>query len=134
MLESRKVVLKQSALFFVGELMGAAVMFGVYALLQRLNFSVVLGGTLGVIIAALNFFFMALYATIAADKAINQDVAGGQRVMRISQLVRYILMFGALVVIGVSKKCDLIATVIPLLLFRPIVSVIAFFGKSGESI
>jgi len=134
MLESRKVVLKQSALFFVGELLGAAVMFGVYALLQRLNFSVVLGGTLGVIIAALNFFFMALYATIAADKAINQDVAGGQRVMRISQLVRYILMFGALVVIGVSKKCDLIATVIPLLLFRPIVSVIAFFGKSGESI
>ena len=134
MLESRKVVLKQSALFFVGELLGAAVMFGVYALLQRLNFSVVLGGTLGVIIAALNFFFMALYATIAADKAINQDVAGGQRVMRISQLVRYVLMFGALVVIGVSKKCDLIATVIPLLLFRPIVSVIAFFGKSGESI
>lgn len=134
MLESRKVVLKQSALFFVGELLGAAVMFGVYALLQRLNFSVVLGGTLGVIIAAMNFFFMALYATIAADKAINQDVAGGQRVMRISQLVRYILMFGALVVIGVSKKCDLIATVIPLLLFRPIVSVIAFFGKSGESI
>ena len=47
--------------------------------------------------------------------------------------MRYVLMFGALVVIGVSKKCDLIATVIPLLLFRPIVSVIAFFGKSGES-
>lgn len=133
MLESRKIVLKQSALFFVGELLGAAVMFGVYALLQRLNTAVILGGALGAVIAALNFFFMALYASIAADKAINQDVAGGQRVMRISQLVRYVLMFGALVVIGVSKKCDLIATVIPLLLFRPIVSIIAFFGKTGES-
>lgn len=133
MLESRKIVLRQSALFLAGELLGVAVMFGVYALLQKLNAPVVLGGALGCIIAVLNFFFMALYASIAADKAINQDVAGGQRVMRISQLVRYVLMFGALVVIGVSKKCDLIATVIPLLLFRPIVSVIAFFGKSGES-
>ena len=74
MLESRKIVLRQSALFLVGELLGVAVMFGVYALLQKLNAPVVLGGALGCIIAVLNFFFMALYTLIIAILIISAAV------------------------------------------------------------
>ena len=84
MTESRKLVLKETALIAIGELICVALMCGVYALIGKFGLSVVLGGLVGLLVATGNFFFLAMIATLAADRAENQDVEGGQKLMKSS--------------------------------------------------
>ena len=75
---------------------------------------------------------MALSTSLAADKAQQQDVKGGQATMRFSYIFRLIFMFGALVICAKSGMMDLLALVIPVLLVRPIIMIAEFFrGKGG---
>ena len=60
MTESRKYVFKETALIAIGEAVGVALMFGVYALLGKFDVSVVLGGLVGLLVATGNFFFLAV--------------------------------------------------------------------------
>lgn len=132
MLESRKIVFQETAVVVIGQLLCIGAMFGIYALMRLFSVKVLLGGILGGVMAVLNFFFMAVFASLAADKAQAQDVKGGQRILQLSQLGRYLVMFIVLIAIGISNSCDLIATVLPLVFVRPIISVGAFFRKSGD--
>ena len=116
----------------IGELLGAAVMLGVFALLGRLEPTVLWGALAGVALAMLNFFLMAVSVWRAADKAEQGDVTGGKRVMSLSMLGRYALLLGALIVGAKSGLMHPIAMLVPLVLIRPILSVGEFFRKSGE--
>ena len=132
MLESRKIVFQETSVVAIGQLLCISAMFGIYALMRLFTLKVLLGGVLGGSLAILNFFFMAVFASLAADKAEAQDVKGGQRILQLSQLGRYFVMFIVLIAIGISERCDLIATVLPLVFVRPILSVGAFFRKTGD--
>lgn len=132
MLESRKIVLRETAIVATGQLLCIGIMFGIYALMRLFTVKVILGGILGGVLAVLNFFFMAVFASIAADKAEAQDVKDGQRILQLSQLGRYLVMFIVLIAVGISEQCDLIATVLPLVFVRPIISVGAFFRRTGD--
>ena len=78
-----------------------------------------------------NFFFMAVIATLAADKAQAQDVEGGQKLMKSSYPIRILLLAGLLVVCAWSGYFDILALALPLLFVRPIIMVCEFFGKKG---
>ena len=71
-MESRKVVFKETSVVLIGQLACVAVMLGVYGLLGKFSAKVLLGGITGGVLAAANFFFMAVGASLAADKA-EQD-------------------------------------------------------------
>ena len=131
MTESRKIVWKQTARIAMGEVVCVALMLGVYALLHKLNLSVILGGLVGTVLAVGNFFFMAVSAALAADKAQAQDVEGGQKLMRTSMLLRHLLLFVVLIAAAVSKYFDLIALLLPLLFVRPVLTLAEFFKKKG---
>ena len=131
MTESRKLVLKETALIAVGELLCVALMCGVYALIGKFSLSVLLGGLVGLLVAAGNFFFMAVAATLAADKAEAQDVEGGKKLMKSSYPVRMLVMAGVLILCAKSGFFDVIALVLPLLFVRPILTIAEFFGKKG---
>lgn len=131
MTESRKIVWKQTARIAMGEVVCVALMLGVYALLHKLNLSVILGGLVGTVLAVGNFFFMAVIATLAADKAQAQDVEGGQKLMKSSYPIRILLLAGLLVVCAWSGYFDILALALPLLFVRPIIMVCEFFGKKG---
>lgn len=131
MTESRKIVWKQTARIAIGEVVCVALMWGVYALLHKLNLSVILGGLVGTVLAVGNFFFMAVIATLAADKAQAQDVEGGQKLMKSSYPIRILLLAGLLVVCAWSGYFDILALALPLLFVRPIIMVCEFFGKKG---
>ena len=64
-MESRKVVYHETGIVLIGEMICAAVMVGVFALLGRFSSSVLLGAILGSLLAVLNFFFMAAGAVLA---------------------------------------------------------------------
>ena len=68
-MDSRKFILRQTLIVSVGQAVGIGLMLAVFALLNRFDRSVWLGGIFGGIIAIGNFFVMAVCADLAADKA-----------------------------------------------------------------
>ncbi len=91
-----------------------------------------LGGIAGGILAILNFFFMAVGASLAADKAEAQNVKGGQVTIQASYLLRLVLLFIVLFALVKSGLCNVICAVLPLVFTRPILTLGEFFRKSGE--
>ena len=132
-MDSRKFVFKETAVVAIGQVICVAVMVGIFALLGAFDRSVFLGGILGGLLAVLNFFFLAVGATLAADKAENQNVKGGQATIQLSYIVRMVLLFVIMFALVKSGLCNVIALVLPLAFTRPILSVGEFFRKSGEA-
>ena len=131
MTESRKYVLKETLLVALGEAAGIAIMFVVYALLGKFGISVLLGGIVGAVLAVGNFFFMAVVATLAADKAQQQDVEGGKKLMKGAYPIRLLVLAGILFLCGKSGYFDVIALVLPLIFVRPTLMIEEFFRKKG---
>lgn len=132
-MDSRKFVFKETALVAIGQVLCVAVMVGVFALLGYYDRAVLLGGIFGGLLAVLNFFFMAVGATLAADKAEQQNVKGGQATIHMSYLLRMVVLFVILYALVKSGLCNVIAVVLPLAFTRPILSLGEFFRKSGET-
>ena len=131
-MDSRKYVLTQTGIIAIGQAVGLGVMLGVFALLNRLDYTVVLGGVIGALVALLNFFFMAVSLTLAADRAAQQDVKGVKGMVRSSYAIRTIVMFVVLALCAKSGHCNVIALVVPLLVVQPTLLVVEFFRKKGE--
>lgn len=132
MTESRKFVLKETALVFAGVMVCVALMCAVYAMIGRFGMNVLLGGIVGGVLATANFFFMAVSAELAADKAEQDNVKGGKAMIQSSYLIRLVVLFVILFACAKSGWFDLIALVLPLVFVRPVLSVGEFFRKSGD--
>lgn len=132
-MDSRKFVIKESLLILAGQAVCCAVMVGIFALLGNYDTSVLLGALFGGLIATLNFFFMAIAATIASDKAVNQDVKGGQATVQFSYFARLAVMAIVLFALVKSGLCNVIAVVLPLAFNRPILTIFEFFRKGDPS-
>ena len=131
-MESRKIVFQETAVVVVGQVICVAAMLGIFALLSKFDRSVLLSGVTGGVLAILNFFFMAVGTSLAADKAEKQDVKGGQMLVRVSYFVRIAVLFLVLFACMKSGYFDLFALLIPLLFTRPVLTIAEFFRKSGE--
>lgn len=128
-MDSRKVVYRETGIIAIGEVICLAVMLTVFALLGHFNLKALLGGAIGTLLAVLNFFFMAMGASMAADKAANQDVKGGQKQIKLSYTLRMLIIFVVLFACVKSGLCNALASVLPLVFIRPIITVAEFFRK-----
>ena len=131
-MESRKFIFKETAIVALGQVICIAVMIGVFALLGQFDRSVLLGGILGGVAAVANFFFMAVGASLAADKAENQDVKGGKATVQLSYIVRMAVLAVVLFALVKSGLCNVLTAVLPLAFTRPILSITAFFQKGDD--
>ena len=132
-MDPRKFVLKETLIVLLGELLCSAAMVGIFALLGCYDSSVLLGAAVGAVLSTANFFLMAIGASIAADKAENQNVKGGQATVHTSYLLRMVGLFVILLAFAKSGLCNVIALVVPLIFVRPILTIAEFFRKSGEA-
>lgn len=132
MTESRKLVLKETALVAGGELVCVALMWGVYGLLGKFGLPVLLGGLVGALLATANFFFLAVVATLAADRAQTQEIADGQKMVRSSYLIRLLVLAVLLILCAKSGFFDLLALLLPLVFMRPVLTITDFFRKKGD--
>lgn len=130
-MDSQKIVLQETGIVALGEVIGTALMCGIFALLGRFDLSVVYGGLIGAALATGNFFFMALSTCLAADKAEGQDVKGGQALIRSSYLLRFLVLCVVLIACGKSGLFNLFSLVLPLLFVRPTITIAEFFRKPG---
>lgn len=131
MMDSRKFILRKTALIALGQALCVAVMVGVFALLGDYDRSVLLGGILGGVIAVGNFFVMAVCADLAADKAEKGNVQAGQALVRASYIGRLAVVAILLFALVKSGLCHVVAAVVPLIFNRPILTVSEFFGKGS---
>ena len=130
-MDSRKYVLKQTAIIALGQILCVGAMMGIFALLNQFNRTVLLGGIVGWVLAVLNFLAMAVGAMVAADKATKQDIKGGQATIRMSMIARLAVMAVVLIAFAKSGLCNVLAMVLPLAFTRPILMFAEFFGKAG---
>ena len=130
-MDSRKIVFQETSVIAIGEAICVPLMVLAFFLCGAFYRTVVFGGIAGALIATANFFFMAMSTSLAADKALAEDVKGGQATMQFSYIFRLIFMFGALAVCAKSGMMNLLALVIPVLLVRPIIMFAEFFRKKG---
>lgn len=132
-MDSRKIVFKETAIIAVGVVVCTAVMFGIFALVGKFDKKVLLGGVFGCVLAILNFFFMAVGTSLAADKAVADNVKGGTGIVQISMVVRYIVLAVILFALGKSEICNLLALILPLVFVRPALTMGEFLRKKGEN-
>lgn len=125
--------MRQTALVFAGVMVCAAVMMVVYALLGKLGWPVLLGGIVGGVLSTANFFFMAVSAELAADKAQADNVKGGKTLMQSSYMLRLAALAVLLFACAKSGWFDLLALALPLAFVRPVLGILEFFRKSGEA-
>lgn len=131
-MDPRKVVFKETAIILAGQVLCVAAMLGIYALLGKFSSKVLWGGVAGGCLATGNFFFMAVGASLAADRAENQNVKGGQALLTASYFLRFVLLAVVLYASIKSQLFDLLATLLPLVFTRPILTIAEFFRKPGE--
>lgn len=134
-MDDKKQLMRELLIVSAGEVLFAGLMLLVYFLIHQLDWKVIFAAAIGVFLVTLNFFIMILGVVSAADKAEKGDVTGGKRAMNLSMTLRLILMLAVLAAAVLSGFFDLkhiIAMLIPLLLFRPIISLGEFFRKAGD--
>lgn len=130
-MESRKFIFKETAIVAAGEGVGIALMLIVFGLLGYFDLTVLLGGIMGGILAVGNFFLMSYFAVKAADKAQNQDVAGGQKLVQLSYIGRMVGLLVALVLCAKSGWFHVLALAIPLVFPRPTLTLAELIQKKG---
>lgn len=131
-MDSRKFILGKTAIIAVGQIVCVAIMIGVFWLLGYYNRSALFGGILGGLIAIGNFFAMAVCADLAADRAQKGNVTAGQALMKASYVGRLAVMAVLLFALVKSGYCHAVATVLPLIFNRPILTLSEFLGKGSK--
>ena len=128
-MDMRKYILRQTGIVAFGELVGVGAMVGIFALLGKFDGAVLLGGIVGGAVAVGNFLAMAIGVNIAADKAQQQNVKGGQATIKGSYLLRMAVMFLVLFAFAKSGLCNVIALVVPLIFVRFTLTLSEFFRR-----
>ncbi len=128
-MESRKIILHETAAVGLGTLAATGIMVAVFALAGHLDGSVWLGALVGLALAVGNFFIMAITANLAASKAQQQDVAGGKAMLQGSYFLRLAVLFGILFLCVKTEIFNILALALPLLFVRPVVTVTELLRK-----
>ena len=151
-MQDKKSTYRDIFLLSLGEILAAIVTVAVYFFVYRAGFSykVFTGAILGAAVAVFNFAFLTFSVNRAVDKFIAlrgsgemdddeaekfaaEHVGEIQNAQKLSDVIRTFTLLGSLVLAFISKQFDVIATVVPLLLFRPILIISqSIVRKRGE--
>lgn len=130
-MDSQKIVWKETAIVAVGELIGSAIMVAIFAALDRFQMNVLWSALTGSMIMIVNYFFMAVTVSLAADRAADGQLEQGQKLIKLSSTVRLLAMAAALV-LGIKLGGNVIALALPLAFARPVLLLAEFFRKKGD--
>ncbi len=130
-MDSRRIVLRQTAVIAAGELICSAVMVGVFAALGYFRLNVLWSALAGSVLTTLNYFFMAVTVSLAADRAEQGQVQQAQKMVQMSSTVR-LLVLAVVLFAGIKLGANAVALLLPLLFERPVLMLTEFFRKKGD--
>ena len=136
----------------IGELITSLIVSGVFLILKKFDYSVILGLALGSAVTFINFLVLAIMTNKVIDKFLAERGDGEmdeeeatalamkyqgqiQNQMKLSFIIRILVMIATFVLAFLlTDVFNVIATMIPLLMLRPIITVSEFFKKKrGEN-
>ena len=147
---SKLVPFYEAALILAGEIVVSAIICLVYFLINKFSYKVLTGVTLGSVVTTLNFLFLAISTNNAFDRALaargdkemDEDEADRfaeehkrelNSAIKLSFIIRNVTMLATLVLAFVLDWFDVIATLVPLLMLRPIITVEALIRQKGRN-
>ncbi len=145
-MNKQKLPMKELFSIIIGELLVSLIICGVYAVIGKFSYKVPLGAALGSTVTVLNFLVLSLmtnrvinaFLAERGDGAMDDEEAEAiakkfegrvQNQIKISFLARTIVMLITLVVAFILDCFNVIATLIPLLAFRPILTLASLIGN-----
>ena len=129
-MDSRKIVFRQTAVIAVGELICSAVVVGVFAAFNNFSMTVLWSALCGCAVMIVNYFFIAVTVSLAADRAEKGEPEQAQKSVQLSSALRLACM-AAVLVGAILLGANTLALLLPLLFIRPIVTLVQFFMKEG---
>lgn len=124
-------ILKESALFAGFEAALCALMAIIFALVYKFDLSVILGIVAGWAIGFIYYLSIIVFVDMAASKAKNNDVEGGQKTLQLSRSVRMVGVFLLLIFLASTKAFDVLALTLPLLFVRPAIAIVDSLQRKG---
>ena len=146
-MKNSKLPLYETVSIVVGELISSIIVCAVYLLIKKFDLSVALGAILGSCVTVANFFFLMISTNRAIDKAMAErgegeitdeeaaefaakHQAGIQAAVKLSYVIRTLSIALALVLAFLLDGVfNVIATLVPLLMLRPILTVSQLIKK-----
>ena len=150
--KSKLSVYIDSVWLAIGEVIVAALISAIYLLIGKFDYTVVTGSLLGGAVTVTNFLILSVginraisrYIDARGDKEMDDEEAekyaqengmSVQAAMMKSYMFRMFLMIGSLALALITGWFDTIATLVPLLMYRPILFAVEFikikFRKNG---
>ena len=123
-----KTVLQETGFVLVFVLIFSVLMQSVYLIIGKWDYTILLGNLLGAAAAAGNFLLMGL----TVQSALGKDVKEAKNRMKLSQMLRLLLMFVVALVGYLVSVFDIVAVVIPFIFPRFAVALRYFFIKKKE--
>jgi predicted membrane protein len=123
-----KTVVTETAFVAICVVVCSAVMQGVFLAIGQWNLPVLYGNILSGCIGILNFFLLG----ITVQHAVHQEVKTAKRTMRISMLLRYLMLVAVAVLGAVFDVFNLYSTLIALLFPRVGITIRQFALKKND--
>lgn len=130
-MDSRKVVMRETAAMAVGEILLSAAMVGVFAALGYFKMNVLWGALFGCLVMIVNHLLLAITVSMATDRAAKGNVQQAQKMIQLSSSTRLILL-GVVLVVCLKLGANPLALLLPLLFARPILMLWELFGKKED--
>lgn len=125
-----KTVIRETKYIACWIIILSVLMQGIFLIISKWNYTVLLGNILSGTAMVLNFYFMGL----SVQKAVETDEAEAKKIMRTSQTLRNFFVF-AVVVLGVCAPCfSTITTIIPLFFTRIAVAFRPLFDRKAKEV
>ena len=148
-MKNKNLPLYETAIILIGEIIVSLIICGVYLIIDKFSYKVVTGAALGTAVTVLNFLFLAISTSRAFDRAVEargtkemtdeeaEDFAAAHQreisnAVKLSYIIRTFTMLAALVVAFLLDVFDVIATLVPLLMLRPIITVEALIREKRK--
>lgn len=132
-----KDVLKQVLLIFACEAACTCIMLAIYALMGKLDNTVMLGALAGGLVAIGNFLFLSISVSRAADRAKEggEEAAAKATVsIQRNSILRKVALIVIYIILLKSGYFDLLATILPLVFVQVSIYLTEFFRKGGDEV
>ena len=123
-----KTVKKETGFVLVFVLIFSVLMESVFLILDKWDYTVLLGNVLGAVAATGNFLLLG----ITVQNALGKDEKEARNRMKLSQMMRLFMMFIVALVAYLVPVFEIIAVVVPFIFPRIAIALRYFFIKKKE--
>lgn len=148
-MNDKRIPLAELLFVCVGEAVVSLITVLIYIALNKFNYSVVTGVLLGSTVIILNFIFLCISINRAIDNIMaergdaemdeqqaaefsEKHKASLNKTVQLSNTLRMLSMVGALVLAFVLGHFDVIATLVPIVMYHPLILVSGLITKKGR--